>query len=340
MKCITTITVLVLLSACAEPVSDAEDYLTRLENVLDRETDASSITRIEASFPDPKELEVRAPTFELSIREFLGMRACRLHTVVAQRNSQLGKVATDSQRLFNDLEILSLGPACIKTLGESTLAKKLSRFLEKKEAHLNTATWEALLASKEHRSFWHDKRFSDEYPGDLTRKLDRKLKVLSEFVVAIQSGQRRFTKQQQDEVERALGQLRLGDGGHLYSEFAKLASSLEQADSLILKRLNTPLCRQQQNTQQARYFSNVVNQYFIAKVQAYAVKLEQRAQTLMPLINDIEKPLLPFATADYKNWAQARDTHFRKSRAAALKHAKLIQELYQQCALSPGVPKK
>jgi len=268
------------------------------------------------------------------------MRQCRLHTVVAQRNSQLGKVANDSQRLFNDLEILSLGPACIEKLGDSTLAKKLSAFIAKKEAHLNTALWQAILASKEHRSFWHDKPFSEDYPNDLALKLNRELSVLSRFVASIQNGERRFGKQQQNEVERALGQLRLGDGGHLFAQFTTLSHSLEQADMLIIKRLDTPLCRTQKTTQQARYFSNVVNQSFISKVQAHAVKLEQRAQELMPLIDRIEKPLLPYASADYRKWAKDRNLQFQAGRTATLKHAKLIQKLYRQCGLRPGVPKE
>ncbi len=339
MKFITLIAFLSLLSACSNPLSDAEDYLNRLENVLDRKADTSSTSATIVSFPGQKELEVQPPLFELSIREFLGMRQCQLHTVIAQRNSQLGKVATDSQRLFNDLEILSLGPSCIEKLRGSTLAKKLSSFIAKKEAHINTATWQAILASKEHRSFWHDKRFSENYPNDLGLKLTRELHVLSEFVTAIQNGKRRFTKQDQDAVERALGQLRLGDGGHLLAKFVILGSSLERANSIIQKRLNSPLCRKQQTTQQAKYFSNVVNQYFIGKVQTHAVKLEQRARELMPLVDDIEERLLAYATPEYKNWALARDKQLKIGRAATLKHAKLIQKLYQQCGLSPGVPK-
>jgi len=339
VKFITLIVFLSLQSACSKPLSDAEDYLNRLENILDRKADVSSMTDLIVSFPGQKELEVQSPIFELSIREFLGMRQCKLHTVIAQRNSQLGKVATDSQRLFNDLEILSLGPSCIEKLGDSTLAKKLSSFIAKKEAHINTAAWQAILASKEHRSFWHDKRFTKNYPNDLALKLTRELRVLSGFVAAIQNGERQFTKQYQDEVERALGQLRLGDGGHLLAQFTELSSTLEHANSVILKRLNSPLCRKQQSTQQAEYFSNVVNQYFIGRVQTHAVELEQRARELMPLINDIEKRSLSYATSEYKSWTLARDKQFEIGRAATLKHAKLIQELYQQCGLSPGVPK-
>lgn len=339
MKLVALTAILALLSACSKPLSDAEDYLSRLENILDRKADAPQTTDIKLSFPDHKELEIQPPIFELSIREFLGMRQCRLHTIVARRNSQLGKVATDSQRLFNDLEILSLGPTCIEKLGDSTLAKKLSSFIAKKEAHLNTATWQAILASKEHKSFWHDKRFPENYPNNLAPKLNRELRVLSDFVAAIQNGERHFTKQYQDEIERALGQLRLGDGGHLLAEFVKLSGSLERANSVIQKRLESPLCREQKTTQQAKYFSNVVNRYFIGKVQAHAVKLEQRARVLMPLISDIESRVLPYATPEYINWARARGKQFKIGRAATLKHAKLIQELYQQCGLSPGMPK-
>jgi len=333
------IAVLTLVSGCTDSLSNVEDYKDRLENVLNRKADDLN-KEVQLTFPSAKDLAVQAPEFELSIREFLGMRTCQLHTVIAQRNSQLGKVATDSQRLFNDLEILSLGPACVDKLGESTLANKLSSFLTKKEAHLNTALWQALLASKEHKSFWHDKTFSENYPNDLGLTLDKELRVLSRFVTRVLSGERNVSQHQRDDVERALGQLRLGDGGHLLAEFNALARGLDQANTVIQKRLATPLCHSQQGTQQARYFSNVVNQYFIAKVQTQSVGLEQRAQALMPLINNIEKPLLRHATTAYKNWAHARDTQLRRGRAAMLNHVKLIQMLYQQCGLDAGIPKE
>lgn len=97
---------ILLLSACSKSNDRASsDYLKRLKSVLDVELDDSHLY-FELEFPQPRDLRQDSPNNTLSIREFLSLRQCELHTVIAHRNSLIGKVALPSQLLFNDLQIL------------------------------------------------------------------------------------------------------------------------------------------------------------------------------------------------------------------------------------------
>ena len=98
MKSILTLSLLLFVSACAKP-DPAQDYVDRLSKVLN--VDPPSPNTHKLKFPDQRSLEVSAPQNSISIKSFLGLRQCELHQVLAERNSQLGRVAKFSQRFHN-----------------------------------------------------------------------------------------------------------------------------------------------------------------------------------------------------------------------------------------------
>ena len=325
-----------ILAACSQQTSDVSDYLSRLENVLER--DAENIaTNAKPEFPRLRQLRLEQPSAELSIREFLSLRQCtKLHSVIAQRNSQLGKVASASQKLFSDLEILDLGPACGEQLSDPSLAKKLSRFIEQKETNLNVVLWHALLGQAEHASFWHNKNNDTNYPIELSLDVSSDIAALESFSSRVLSGERRFSTQQTDQIERHLGRLRGGDGGRLLDEYWQLVSGLKRADSVIEQRLKSPLCLVERPTQKAHYFANVINARFIKNVQTHSVRLNQRANKLLSSYYRFEKPLLQFSTDSYKAWAKSRNAVLTEGQSSVKTHVMLLQKLYKQCGLTPG----
>lgn len=324
-----------LLTACGAKPSHLDDYLGRLENVLDRKA-TEAADEVISAFPMARQLQLKNANAVLSVREFLSLRECRLHATIAHRNSQLGKVATASQKLFSDLAILHLGPPCVERLGKVELASKLEHFLRQKEQNLNSVLWSALLGQTEHASFWHDKQNNKRYPLELPIDVSSDIIGLEKFVSRIINGERFFSSQATDQVERHLGRLRAGDGGRLLSEYRDLSIGLRKANSVVQQRLDTPLCLSTTPTQKAHYLTNVVNTRFIANVQKHSVQLDQRAEKLLLAYDALEKPLINYATQDYKAWAQQRDEIIQEGQSATLNHVLLLQKLYQQCGLVAG----
>lgn len=328
--------VCLLLSACSTEQKPGEEYIQRLENVLDAKAKRSLIDT--SSFPDARHLLIESVSGDLSIREFLSLRECRLHTVIARRNSALGKVATASQRLFNDLQILATGPACVEQLKDKALAAKLAHFLAIKERTIQQSLWLALLGEDENRSFWHAGHPNAKYPALLTAETTGDIHKLSTFVSNVINQNYDHSNNVYKDIEIHLGNLRYGDGGELLSSYARLTAILKQANQLIQARLSRPLCLNQKANDKARYFQNVVNKYFLNGLQQHAIKLNQRERQLMVPYRQFETPLLSVAPKPYIAWVERREQLIRAGQSASKKHAALIEQLYRQCNLRVGRP--
>jgi len=70
---------LCLLGGCENSTNAAQDYVHRLENILEVTGEAEKIKL--PMFPKPRDLQINFPSSELSIKEFLSLRECKLHTI-------------------------------------------------------------------------------------------------------------------------------------------------------------------------------------------------------------------------------------------------------------------
>lgn len=318
----------------------AADYLERIQNVLDVRA-PHQLSSITPDYPAPRELTIDVKVYELSIREFLSLRECALHQVIANRNSLLGKVALSSQRLFNDLEILRTGPDCVHRLTETNkpaLAQKLKLFLESKRRVLGHSLWRAVLGASENAEFWRVGTKIADYPDTLNHESVTNISALLTFANSVKHGHYGFSKHETSELERHLGQLRYGDGGRLLREYAQLDKSLDQANRVIRRRLKRPLCFNGKPTANSHHFDNVVRTFFIAKVQKHAVLLNRRYEQLMPEYLKLESALAEYAPPSYLAWAEKRQALMLSGREATKIHANHIQRLFKQCGLTPGTP--
>lgn len=328
------------LSACGAANDPAHDYAKRLANVLDLEIDPREPPII-LKFPSTRQLIQPTLQINLSVRDFLSLRGCELHQVLAKRNSQLGKVASASQRFISDLKTIQAGPACLEFLhsnSQSALAKELQEFLALKQAKLAGSAWYALLGGPEHAAFWSNQTTPAGYPKIIAHPQAHALSALSAIANSVSKQDLKLSLEKADTLENHLASLRFGDGGILLKELTNLRFRLEQANALIKQKLNTPLCLQARPTPAARNLQNVVNKFFVPNVQAQAVLLSRRHQQLMPTIHAIESTLSAASPKAYKEWQKERDQVFTQSLAATQEHVGLLQKLYAQCGLTAGNP--
>ena len=335
--------ILLLLTACHwGQDTPAADYAKRLSRVLNVDFNKSSapVESPYPAFPSAQQSKLDDNKHTISIREFLGLRQCRLHLVIAERNSQIGKVATPSQRLKNDLEILATGPECLLKLDNQSLKVKLQGYLDHKQNQLQKNLWHALLAQEEYQKLWQQTSHQPNYPNELSSSTALEdLLTLRTFATKVLAGHYQFSNEEFSQIEQTLGRLRFGDGGQLLTELYQLRRSLETADSIVTQRLTQKLCIKPIPTNAARNLQNVVNKFFIHHVQAQAVKLVQRHKQLMPAIESLESLLAPHANADFRQWIADRDQLMEQGLNATIKHAKNMQAIYAQCGLVAGKAK-
>ena len=327
---------LLFLGGCSTEADVGSDYIKRLENILD--VQATLAAQPLPEFPSTRLLTVNEVKQVISVREFLSLRECKLHTVLAHRNSLIGKFSQPSQALFSDLDILATGPACLEKIDDKALAKKLADFLSDKKTRIAGTLARAILGEAENRSFWSVSATSDNYPGRLQQETIPSIRALSSFAESILAGNYTFSAQEYRQIERHLGQLRFGDGGLLLSRYLMLGNNLEHGSALIKKRLERPLCLNSEPTQKAVYFQNVVNKLFIQQLQRQAVLYSQRKDHLLPSYLQLEALLIAYMPITYRQWAHSRDEIFARGELASKLHAQTIQTLFKQCGLTAGKP--
>lgn len=315
--------------------SDEQEYLDRLSRVLEVSRPALEVAHTD--FPRLRDLDYKQKTNSISIKSFLGLRECRLHIVLAERNSQLGRVAGASQRLFNDLKILDSGPDCLATIENGELKAKLSTYLEEKRQSIPQILAHALLAQPEYKTLWQAKAELKNYPNFLpSNSIINDLIILDRFAAKILDDHYQFTKAETSNIELALGRLRFGDAGHLLRELEKLTAILNAANTMIGERLTKKLCANTNPTPNSKYFQNVVGLYFIEKLQPRLVLLTQRFRQLMPTIEQFENRLSVYADDTLLAWIEQRNQALETALSAPRQHAIQIQALFNQCGISSG----
>lgn len=318
------------LSACKEPLSTEQIYLQRLSNVLKVDVQQSANLVAMPQFPAARMLTLETSQSNLSLREFLSLRECKLHVTLAHRNSLMGKVANQSQLLLSDLRILDEGPKCLEQQLDLKLRNKLVMFLKQKEEHISKLLWFSILGQSEHRQFWQT---SNQNLPLVSQEHLMHLNNLGDFVNAALKKQRQFTDADFSNIEKSLGAIRSASAGSILTAYVHHINVLQEANRLIQTRLNKPLCLYNKPTQQARYFDNVVRNFFINEVQSKAVLLKRASSKLMAAHKHIEKPLLASSSDVYKAWVMHRNSIIKQGQNATKQHVSLIQLLYKQCNL-------
>lgn len=102
-----------LLAGCT-PRQDADavwqDYLGRLENVLDRPAPQNTM---ELRVFDIPRLSAPESDYQVSLLDVFKLDACSLGELISNHNSALGKVAPPSQELIYHIGFVQQAPACI-----------------------------------------------------------------------------------------------------------------------------------------------------------------------------------------------------------------------------------
>jgi hypothetical protein len=348
----TTVVKLVLLAllawvvACSsDPRQHAlDDYLKRLSRALQQESSGQPQPLLLA-FPARRQLLASAPaTDSIALLDFLGMSDCQLQQTLAQRNSSLGKLGSESQRLLQDLAFIQQAPACIELLQQQRkdeLAQQLLLARENRQSQLAALIWQATLGAREFGLFWQASPLPGDYPS----------RTGPELIAALESLQRLSTDwlggnygddyaQSSSTLEAALATIRGGDGGLLHRSLALQAIYLEQANVMAQRRLQRqPLCYPGRPNPQGDILFNVVQKFWLQGLQGWSAQLSQRYYQLWPALQSLEATLAPGEPQSYQQWRQQRDRQMEQLVSAPRRHVAAIRPLLAQCGLAPGQDK-
>ncbi|TRY32614.1 DUF3080 family protein [Aliiglaciecola sp. M165] len=308
--------------------SHLKDYAGRLSNVLGQPIVLKPSTDT-LRFPAAVDLRVTIPEITINLREFYALDNCEVSTLIAQRNTALGKTQLPSTRYVYEVNLIDGLQQCLAQADEPNQRQALTQWLTQKSSNVQRVWADMLQNSSEIKQTLTDNQ------GYFTAHSDARLAEYKTSWHYIISLYQHHEDVDAEKLENALNFLRQNPlFARLWRTQSLLSNQLEQLNEQLLAIEPNLLCDSASNQQQAEYLKNVFQLFFIDRIQPFAAQLDQNQYALRPIIDslqdnsDISEALRVFLNA--------RQQSFLRYQNSVLVHVKFWQRLFTRCDLSPN----
>ena len=347
-----------------------DDYAARLSRVLDTPLPDSFNDKITTPLPKLADSATLKHTIEgvsINLREFYALQDCELGTVVAERNTSLGKSQLPSQRLVYESKLLNVLKSCEAALTKenesnqrnAALAATIASWREQKTQDYSK-TWANLVqGSQELRLALNtpERLFSVENNKDALssvnalyyiNSLSNKELLLSDMYspnTASSDTETEATNEnnsesiiESSELEQ---QLKIIRSARLPATLWHTQQTLTQNLSLLTNLLETQLdavsCPEGRASDKAKILRNVFYLFFIEEIQPVGSLVNQYHYKLAPLWEDwLAQPSLH---EEFKRYIrQQSQDGFNQYSSVMKAHVNLWQGFLGRCNLSPVAP--
>lgn len=347
-----------------------DDYAARLSRVLDAPLPDSFNDKITTPLPKLADSATLKHTIEgvsINLREFYALQDCELGTVVAERNTSLGKSQLPSQRLVYESKLLNVLKSCEAALTKenesnqrnAALAATIASWREQKTQDYSK-TWANLVqGSQELRLALNtpERLFSVENNKDALssvnalyyiNSLSNKELLLSDMYssnIASSDTETEATNEnnsesiiESSELEQ---QLKIIRSARLPATLWHTQQTLTQNLSLLTNMLETELdavsCPEGRASDKAKILRNVFYLFFIEEIQPVGSLVNQYHYKLAPLWEDwLAQPSLH---EEFKRYIrQQSQDGFNQYSSVMKAHVNLWQGFLGRCNLSPVAP--
>ena len=347
-----------------------DDYAARLSRVLDTPLPDSFNDKITTPLPklaDSATLKHAIEGVNINLREFYALQDCELGTVVAERNTSLGKSQLPSQRLVYESKLLNVLKSCEAALTKenesnqrnAALAATIASWREQKTQDYSK-TWANLVqGSQELRLALNtpERLFSVENNKDALssvnalyyiNNLSNKELLLSDMYSSNTASSDTETEATNEnnsekiiESSELEQQLKIIRSARLPATLWHTQQTLTQNLSLLTNMLETELdavsCPEGRASDKAKILRNVFYLFFIEEIQPVGSLVNQYHYKLAPLWEDwLAQPSLH---EEFKRYIrQQSQDGFNQYSSAMKAHVNLWQGFLGRCNLSPVAP--
>ncbi|HAG28896.1 MAG TPA: DUF3080 domain-containing protein [Alteromonas macleodii] len=347
-----------------------DDYAARLSRVLDTPLPDSFNDKITTPLPklaDSATLKHAIEGVNINLREFYALQDCELGTVVAERNTSLGKSQLPSQRLVYESKLLNVLRSCEAALTKenesnqrnAALAATIASWREQKTQDYSK-TWANLVqGSQELRLALNtpERLFSVENNKDALssvnalyyiNSLSNKELLLSDMYSSNTASSDTETEATNENNSESIiesseleQQLKIIRSARLPATLWHTQQTLTQNLSLLTDMLETELdavsCPEGRASDKAKILRNVFYLFFIEEIQPVGSLVNQYHYKLAPLWEDwLAQPSLH---EEFKRYIrQQSQDGFNQYSSAMKAHVNLWQGFLGRCNLSPVAP--
>ena len=347
-----------------------DDYAARLSRVLDTPLPDSFNDKITTPLPklaDSATLKHAIEGVNINLREFYALQDCELGTVVAERNTSLGKSQLPSQRLVYESKLLNVLKSCEAALTKenesnqrnAALAATIASWREQKTQDYSK-TWANLVqGSQELRLALNtpERLFSVENNKDALssvnalyyiNSLSNKELLLSDMYSSNTASSDTETEASNENNSESIiesseleQQLKIIRSARLPATLWHTQQTLTQNLSLLTNMLETELdavsCPEGRASDKAKILRNVFYLFFIEEIQPVGSLVNQYHYKLAPLWEDwLAQPSLH---EEFKRYIrQQSQDGFNQYSSVMKAHVNLWQGFLGRCNLSPVAP--
>lgn len=347
-----------------------DDYAARLSRVLDTPLPDSFNDKITTPLPklaDSATLKHAIEGVSINLREFYALQDCELGTVVAERNTSLGKSQLPSQRLVYESKLLNVLKSCEAALTKESesnqrnaaLAATIASWREQKIQDYSK-TWANLVqGSQELRLALNtpERLFSVENNKDALssvnalyyiNSLSNKELLLSDMYSSNTASSDTETEATNENNSESIiesseleQQLKIIRSARLPATLWHTQQTLTQNLSLLTNMLETELdavsCPEGRASDKAKILRNVFYLFFIEEIQPVGSLVNQYHYKLAPLWEGwLAQPSLH---EEFKRYIrQQSQDGFNEYSSVMKAHVNLWQGFLGRCNLSPVAP--
>nr|WP_319556175.1 DUF3080 domain-containing protein [uncultured Vibrio sp.] len=323
---------IILLTGCNDLFNPEQamldKYHQRLANVI--EVSSTEIEPLPAITIAPRrDLFHPLPRLTLGLLESYQLRQCGLFNLLADKNSQLGKV----QDAFHDLDYqTSLLRTLNSCLSEFEISdderERLEQLYGQKWHHLPTHLDNLLLASD---TMQKQLTASDWLSVDDKNQIAVVSKAFNILNNMYETPHKTISRlpdirivQYQEELEKS----RLV--GRLYYSIANASRWMEKTTQLLEQNQSKIICGKNRDISKFRYLNNVFQTIYVEEVQPYLAYLDSTYQRLNSGVTLVEERLA--LHGEMYGLADAHNTFREKT----LEHVKFWQGLFKRCGITVG----
>lgn len=317
------------LTACTkhQNLPDAiETYHERIYGVLELPHKDLAIN-LDLQAPPKSTWNIDIPSLQINMREFYALDGCEIKSIVAERNTALGKIQLPSTRLQYEWRLITALRFCQEQLSKQSneeLQNKTTMWLEQKQ-DLYALNWANMLSQSQeiYNSLVHSGGFIDGNSDDnfTQAKLD-----LQQILESLRSPELALVN-----LESALQSMQQHKlyARNLRSQLL-LTQSLQSMTEDITNWSSTFQCNTRRDREDLKILRNVFNLYFVQEIQAIASQMNHYHYQLKPIF--IELLTVPQVHPEFSMWLQNHQTNtFENYQAAMREHIVMWQNIFIKC---------
>ena len=322
---------LMLLAACTgqqKLADDLQEYQQRLASVLNVSAQDLQQPTL-PPYPSIKILKKDIPATAIKLSDFYAINDCQLSTLVAQRNTSLGRTQYPSARYNYEVELLTEIQRCLTTSEQREISATLKSWQQQKQHNLPLVWANLLQTSDEIKSALSaNSGFIQGTDNDGIHQTVRAFEYLLQLSIKPEANSSNLEEHLENLKNYQLP-------AKIWRSQLLLTDNLKQITMWLEHNIELMQCPSGKPSKQVEYISNVFQLFFIDKIQPVATNLNHYQYQLSPIFESLA------AIEDTDTLIKAlllthSQQNFEDYQMAIQSHIQFWQKLYKRCGISPN----